>query len=197
MAADPIRITTEELGSRGILTGDSTPSNLKGLFPRKRKFDDDNKTALEAQWSEFHATTGHDHSAAGAQLGSQKADGTRHRSFQSDAITNAKIGAGQVTGGKTKDGAITNPKVTDDSVERSKFGPPREVFLDVPQGSTATWNHGLGYRPLFHFERGNVGSHNAMAWISVVGSTTSAVTFRCVTGAPVTVPRIRIVYYGG
>lgn len=181
-------IRDEELSTSAVITGDDTPASTQnGVLTKLRDMDADLKTALEAAKT---AADAHDHSGAGkgAPLG-KSAAGADIRSFSPGAISTTKLAAGAVTGAKTASGAITTAKIADETMASAKLGDCAQTTLNVPASSTATWNPGLGYVPLFSYG-GSIGSEA----IAIAGAGSGTVTFGNATASPHT---ITIWYRGG
>lgn len=187
-----VKIHTRELSVFGVLTGDQTPSNKLGLFPRLRAFDDENQSTFNTHKSTYDA---HDHSSDGVPLGAEKPGGGRYDSFVDGAIESSIVAPGAIDARVVGTGQVNEAAIADDSMTRVKLGPPRRVYLNVGPGNT-TWTHNLGFYPVYCiFGAGS--SPHAVSYVSSIGETANSITFALVSGAPLITVPFGIVYYGG
>lgn len=190
-------VSDEELGPRGVLTGEVDPDDATAAFPKMRLADEEVQASLASERSDFdahkHRGTGQHGPKLGGVIPETVTDadpaGRRADSWEPGAWDTPKLQPGSVTGAATHDGAITPPKIEDGSLTKLRLGSPGVVVLNGNK-QNYQWSHKLG-RPVFGQVEGYNGTKHygdgldddtedprwRAAEVSVVGSDDNTVTF--------------------
>lgn len=187
MSAIQSQVSDDAIGSRGLVSGEATPSDRASTMAKLAYSDEDLRAAIEAAWDDFLA---HDHaSLGGAKLGKvlDVESGQRADSFEPDTFTEDKLNSSSVKDDAIDTHAVNETHVPDGSVTQAKIGGGVPYARTISPSSSIVINHGLGRTPHYAL----AGNDSSNPWrvddLAVTDVDDNTITVSCGSAATVVV----------